>query len=112
MFLKCLSQNGLFIFVALFLLCQFFLTYWLVRKYVKDRLAVMYRLMRNVKGKDAVKRSETDIASAEEDVERWAQSRATELNTLEQQEAYQQEFLGNIAHELKTPIRVSLDSFL
>lgn len=38
------------------------------------------------------------------DADRWAQGRSLEIDQLKQMEKYRKEFLGNVSHELKTPI--------
>src|SRR3546814_130629 len=44
------------------------------------------------------------IAEVASDVEEWAAARKGEIETLKKTEEYRKEFLGNVAHELKTPI--------
>lgn len=46
----------------------------------------------------------TDMTTLTSEIERFAQNRKIELETLKIQEAYRKEFLGNISHELKTPL--------
>ena len=44
------------------------------------------------------------IDEVSEDVESWAEQHKTEIEMLQQNEAYRKEFLQNLSHELKTPI--------
>ena len=44
------------------------------------------------------------IDEVNEDVESWAEQHKTEIEMLQQNEAYRKEFLQNLSHELKTPI--------
>lgn len=44
------------------------------------------------------------IAAVASDVQEWAEARKGEIETLKKTEEYRKEFLGNVAHELKTPI--------
>ena len=44
------------------------------------------------------------LDSVEEEVAQWAQSQENEINTLKTLEAYRKKYLGNVSHELKTPI--------
>jgi len=46
----------------------------------------------------------TDMTTLTSEIERFAQKRKIELETLKIQEEYRKEFLGNISHELKTPL--------
>ena len=44
------------------------------------------------------------IENAEENVQQWQKFQIKEISKLKEQEAFRREFLGNLAHELKTPI--------
>ena len=44
------------------------------------------------------------IERAEEDTEEWTKEKDTEISRLVEQEKFRREFIGNIAHELKTPV--------
>jgi len=46
----------------------------------------------------------TDMATLTKEVEKFAKDKKLEIETLEVREAYRKEFIGNIAHELKTPL--------
>ncbi len=82
--------------------------YFFIKNFINDRLKLLYRSIR--KGKitnpDALKFSLKDdiIANAEEETKKWAEERNFEISRLKEQEEYRKEFLGNLAHELKTPI--------
>lgn len=82
--------------------------YFFIQRFLNDRLKVLYRSIR--KGKITpetdVKFRITDdvIADAEKETKRWAEERNTEILRLKEQEEFRREFLGNLAHELKTPV--------
>ncbi|MFN5910785.1 MAG: sensor histidine kinase, partial [Bacteroidota bacterium] len=44
------------------------------------------------------------IANAEKETKKWTEERNVEINRLKEQEEFRKEFLGNLAHELKTPV--------
>lgn len=46
----------------------------------------------------------TDMATLTQQVERFAQDKKLEIETLKIREAYRKEFVGNVSHELKTPL--------
>lgn len=46
----------------------------------------------------------TDMATLTKEVEKFAQDRKLEIETLKIREEYRREFLGNVSHELKTPL--------
>lgn len=46
----------------------------------------------------------TDMDSLTREVEKFAENKKLEIETLKVREAYRKEFMGNVAHELKTPL--------
>ncbi|MBQ4819718.1 ATP-binding protein [Aquimarina sp. MMG016] len=46
----------------------------------------------------------TDMRTLIKEVEKFAKQRKTEIETLKIREAYRKEFMGNVSHELKTPL--------
>jgi two-component system phosphate regulon sensor histidine kinase PhoR len=44
------------------------------------------------------------VAQGEQDVKEWKQKRNQEIEKLKEQAAFRKDFLGNLAHELKTPV--------
>lgn len=46
----------------------------------------------------------TDISALKEEVERFAKNKKTEIDLLKVRENYRKEFMGNVSHELKTPL--------
>tara|TARA_B100000902_G_scaffold399547_1_gene470945 strand:+ start:2793 stop:3566 length:774 start_codon:yes stop_codon:yes gene_type:complete len=47
---------------------------------------------------------ELDIDTVEKEAEEWAEAKEEELRQMKQDENYRREFIGNVSHELKTPI--------
>jgi len=46
----------------------------------------------------------TDMKTLTEEIERFAQDKKIEIDTLKIREEYRKDFLGNVSHELKTPL--------
>lgn len=46
----------------------------------------------------------TDMATLTEEIDRFAKNKKLEIETLKVREQYRKEFLGNVSHELKTPL--------
>ena len=46
----------------------------------------------------------TDMATLTKEVERFAEGKKLEIETLQIRETYRKEFMGNVSHELKTPL--------
>lgn len=98
--------------VFLVWLCAFIFSfgifYFLIKRFIDDRLKILYRTIR--KGKfegglrDGFSLKTDSISIAERRAEVWSEARVKEINKLKDQEEFRREFLGNLAHELKTPI--------
>lgn len=74
-------------------------------KYIYERIRVVYKTI--LKEKKAAKPSAYQhdvLQKVQEDVERWIISQEKEIQDLKKLEAYRREFLGNVSHELKTPL--------
>jgi two-component system phosphate regulon sensor histidine kinase PhoR len=50
------------------------------------------------------KRITTDMATLTEEIDKYARDKKIEIETLKIREEYRKEFLGNVSHELKTPL--------
>lgn len=88
---------------------SFGIFYWLIKRFVDDRLKILYRSIR--KGKITTKLKDYQfslrgdvIADAEIQASRWTAEKNEEIVKLKEQEEFRREFLGNLAHELKTPV--------
>jgi len=46
----------------------------------------------------------TDMATLTEEIDKYAKNKKLEIETLKVREEYRKEFLGNVSHELKTPL--------
>lgn len=86
----------------------YFLSYVLVKMFVIEKVRPLYKVIRSAQKprfKDISKTDDNLIATAEKDVEEWANSKSDdELEILKKQEIFRKEYIGNVAHELKTPI--------
>lgn len=81
---------------------SYFLVYRSVKKYIYDRVKLIYKSIHRKKGaSDLV---ETDLDKVNQDVEELASQRQQEIDELKLMETFRREFLGNVSHELKTPI--------
>lgn len=86
----------------------FVVTRRLIDFFIYRRIKVLYKYIHEVKSdpdskKDQIVTNET-LENAEKNVIAWAEQKEKEVNTLRSLETYRRQFLGNISHELKTPI--------
>ena len=87
---------------------SFIVGWWAVEKFVHGKIKLIYRSIHNPelseeKTKDATK-SRDALAEVQRDVEEWASVKQSEIRTLKEQAQFRRDFIGNLAHELKTPI--------
>ena len=104
------SSFFLFLTIAslIFFLITYFLIQYLLNKFISDKIKPIYKIINYFpeKGKEAKKKNLgfLEIAEVEHDVEEWAQNQLQEIERLRDLERYRKEFVGNVSHELKTPI--------
>jgi two-component system phosphate regulon sensor histidine kinase PhoR len=80
-----------------------------LERYIYRRIKLIYKTIRQAKVSMPdrvihVGRDRSVLDKVEKEVEEWAAMRENEINTLKTLEQYRKRFLGNVAHELKTPI--------
>jgi len=88
---------------------SFFAFSVIFKKYIRDRIKLVYKTIHTLKLSRAEKHlkvslKEDPIHAVSEEVMKHAVQQHDELEKLRSQEAYRREFLGNVSHELKTPI--------
>lgn len=105
------AQLSILTWVAVFvasLVLIFFIVKYFVEYFVFRKIRLIYKMI------DASKRNklsragglfdDKSIATVNDEVIEWAQKRESEIEHLTELEDYRRSFLGNISHELKTPI--------
>jgi two-component system phosphate regulon sensor histidine kinase PhoR len=80
-----------------------------VEKFIYKKIKLIYRTIHNLKlgaGENAKDFNiNTDVLSeVKTEVENWDKTNKEEINRLKGLETYRREFVGNVSHELKTPI--------
>ena len=82
--------------------------YFLIKLFITERLKILYRSIRTGKFNDDSKKNyslkEDLISNAELDTKNWREEELKTISKLKEVEAFRKEFLGNISHELKTPV--------
>ena len=100
------ALNNNFFQTILILLISFILIftviYYFIRRYIFDRVKVIYKSIRRQKGTSEF--IESDLDKVSNDVELISSERDKEIDNLKMTESFRREFLGNVSHELKTPI--------
>ena len=89
-----------YLFAIIFLVVGVF-SYFIIRNYIQRKINVLYRSIQKQK---TLNESTLDIEKAEKEVSDWILERQAEIDYLKDTEKFRREFLGNVSHELKTPI--------
>jgi len=82
---------------------------WFTKRFISNRIRALYKTIYNVKLPDNEELNmpgsgDELINKIQSEVTEWAKNRSTEIEDLRKLEIYRKEFLGNVSHELKTPI--------
>lgn len=96
------------IFTASFLII-FSATYYFIRYYIFRKIKLIYKIIHRHKlptdfKADKIQMATNILDKVEEEVNQWAEERSRELDNLEKLAAYRRQFIGDVSHELKTPI--------
>lgn len=94
--------------VLLFLI-TFFLSEYLINKFIYSKIRLIYKSIHAVKSgrKEppvSVKNGKGSMERVQAEVEQWEAEKRDELEKLKMLEQYRREFIGNLSHELKTPL--------
>ena len=98
-----------FVFGGLSFFAAFFVFRFYLKKYIYRKIKVIYKSIHRQKLSSTQKKDEIDMNAdimqeVEKEVEAWADSQEKEIQQLKTWQEYRRKFLGDISHELKTPI--------
>ncbi len=102
---ELISPKNILLFIVPVYLFSFFIIQYRVKRFIYNQVKKIYN---DVSLLDASslhpKQITTDMESLTREVEKFAENKKLEIETLKVREAYRKEFMGNVAHELKTPL--------
>jgi len=110
--IQLFHDAGFFISLLFVVLAVFFAVYLIVfyslNNFILNKIKPIYKTIYSIgqaEEKLRLDMEEADvIQDAENDVMHWAKKKTREISQLKQLEKYRREFLGDVSHELKTPI--------
>ncbi len=86
----------------------FFASRFVIHQFIYEKVKLIYKNIHELKlgsdeEEDLVARS-SDLKMVEREVSEWAEEREAVIRDLKERETFRREFIGNVSHELKTPI--------
>ena len=95
--------------LIVFFVIVFYIIQFAINTYLVDKILPLYKIIDFVphsKKESKLKLSPgfIELDDVEADVEIWAQNQLMEIERLKEMERYRKDFVGNVSHELKTPI--------
>lgn len=88
------------------LVLSYFLTLALITIYIDQKIKLIYKVIYKGKktDKEPTDSSSNVLGIVKKDVVKWAKENRQEIKELKEKAQFRREFIGNLAHELKTPL--------
>jgi len=101
-------SDGPYIFLPIGIF-SFFAIQFILDRFIYRRIKLIYKIIRRSKSSVPDRRAlpksdEPLLDGVEQEVQQWAETQQKEIETLQTLETYRKRFIGNVSHELKTPI--------
>lgn len=107
-FVPQLNNGSLLLLTIIVFATSHFVLYFTLEKYIYRKIKLIYKsiyeLKTTNKSEDKIRLQDDVIGDVEKEVNQWANSKRDEIYKLKRMESYRRVFLGNVSHELKTPI--------
>ncbi|MGB5821037.1 MAG: ATP-binding protein [Saonia sp.] len=104
-YMKTLDWIILSLFWFLTFVISFFILQIRVERFIYGRIKKIYDDVSLLESSSFASRPvTTDMKTLTEEIEKFAQDKKIEIDTLKIREEYRKDFLGNVSHELKTPL--------
>ncbi|EGV42301.1 two-component sensor histidine kinase [Bizionia argentinensis JUB59] len=95
----------LFPFVLFFGFLSFVIIQYRVERFIYRRVKKIYDDLTLLESASLTKQPiTTDMATLTKEIDKYAKDKKLEIETLKVREEYRKEYLGNVSHELKTPL--------
>lgn len=101
-----LKISSLLLFIAIVFIITFFIVQYGIEKFIFERIKTIYENIRFLDDNNASNRKSktSDLDELSDEVQKFAKIKHQQIQNLTIREGYRREFLGNISHELKTPL--------
>ncbi len=88
-------------------LISFFIFSFFLEKFIYRKIKVIYKYIHELKQADSeqkIRLQDDVIQDIENEVSEWSSNKKMEIAQLKKMEQFRRDYLGNVSHELKTPI--------
>lgn len=92
-----------FLLCVFFGLLSFFLTRYFVEEFIYQKVKLIYKNIHHSKS-GRLQKENIDLDDVTQSVRAWNKIKDKEIRELNVRESYRREFIGDVSHELKTPI--------
>lgn len=93
---------------AISMTVSYFIAAWAVEKFIYRKVKIIYKTIHQFKkSKDArrqVNINEDVMTKVNNEVLNWAEDKIQEIKDLKEADSFRRDFIGNLGHELKTPV--------
>ena len=94
----------LFFLILFFFIFSVFLIHYRIERFILNKIKGIYNDLSPSGVSMSQQIVQSDIEALRESVQKFADDKKLEIETLREKEDYRKEFIGNISHELKTPL--------
>ena len=104
-----ISFLGISLLFIIILAVDFFANFYFVRHYLFRKIKLIYKIIHRHKMAGDFNAGKIDmdrniLSDVEREVDEWAERNAREYEAMEKMATYRRRFIGDVSHELKTPI--------
>lgn len=103
-----LAQSGVIMLSLITGISVLVMVYYALNYFIYRKIKLIYKTIRSTKtlggGEEVYSMNEDPIGQVYEEVQQWSKEQTSKKEEADQLEKYRKEFLGNVSHELKTPI--------
>ena len=105
LFNKYLGVTSILISIIALFLISFFIIQYRAERLIYRRLRKIYEEVSNLNVNDLKRESTTtDIEKLSKSMQKFVEGKRLEIQHLTERDSFRRDFLGNVAHELKTPL--------